>query len=528
MHWKLWALPSSGGTKEILLSISETAQASAEGPITASYRDVFEHAVEGIYRSTLEGQFLEVNPALARMCGYDSPAEMIDRIRDLNTQHYFRPDRRAEFIVAIREHGSVAGFESEVVRADGTIFWTAEFARVVANQEGEPLYVEGSVIDVSEQKQAEAALRLSEEKFRSLVETTRVVPFEFHLATQNFVYIGPQADAVFQCSLGSMPSWDRWVSLLHPDDLEAGTSFAALPGSSSSGDCQTEFRICPPGGDTIWIKQIFHLALTDEDVGPIVRGFFFEVTEAKKIEAERENSRVQLRELAARLEQIREEERMEIAGEIHDEVGQVLTLLKIDLSWMMARVNHPVTPEVQSLLADRIGGMEQRIESAFHTVRRILLALRPPLLEELGLKDAVEFHLAELARRGGFRYELDVKGDSFLGIDLKTAVYRMFQEILTNVVRHAKASRVKVRIAEAGEHLFMTVEDNGIGLSEEKLRNPKSFGILGIKERALAMGGKVELFGAVGKGTIVSVRLPLEREIPHRRAAIEAVPELHV
>jgi PAS domain S-box-containing protein len=510
VHWRLWSMPG-GKDRQILFSISETAQASAEGPITSSYRDIFEHAVEGIYRATIEGQFLEVNPALARMCGYESPAEMIDCVRDLNSQYYVRPNRRAEFIMAIRQHGSVAGFESETFRADGSVFWSAEFARVVANQDGSPLYVEGSVIDVSKRKQAETALRLSEEKFRSLVETTRVIPFEFHPASQTFVYIGPQAEAVFRCSCSPRLTLDRWVSLIHPDDFREGTRFALPTTEEPFMDYQTEFRICTSDADEIWIKQIVHFDYSDEEFGPVVRGFFFEITEAKKLEAERESSRVQLRELASRLEQVREEERMSIAGEIHDEVGQALTLLKIDLSWMMSRLAIPVTEDLRVMVQERIRSMEQKIEGAFQTVRGILLALRPPLLEELGLEEAIEFHLAELAKRVGFRYDWDVTPVAVVSISTKIAVFRIFQEILTNVARHAKASRVKVQLHELGDDLFLKVEDNGCGIAQEKLANPKSFGILGIKERALAMGGKVELSGAPGKGTTVTLRIPLER-----------------
>lgn len=513
VHWRLWSLPGTPGNRQILFSFSETAQASEKGPITSSYRDVFEHAVEGIYRSTPDGQFIEVNPALARMCGYDSPAEMIACIRDLNTEYYLRPNRRAEFIKSIRVYGSVSGFESETFRADGSVFWTAEFARVVSDQEGLPLYFEGSVIDISKRKQAETSLRLSEEKFRSLVETTRVVPFEFHVATQCFAYIGPQAEAVFRCLLGSRLTLEQWISILEPDDFLEGTRFADSAFAKQPTDYQAEFRVRAPDGSVIWIKQIVHFDSADEDIGPVVRGFFFEVTEAKKLETERESSRVQLRELAARLEQVREDERMSIAGEIHDQVGQALTLLKIDLSWISARLGASMTEEIQMQLEKRIAGMEGKIESAFETVREILLTLRPPLLEELGLKDAIEYHLEGLARRVGFRYEVETATHTAFGISAKSAIFRIFQEILTNIVRHSRASRVRVNFHETAEELVMTVEDNGCGISEQDMRNPKKFGILGMKERALALGGKFELSGVYGKGTTAILRIPLERSV---------------
>lgn len=512
VHWKLWSLPSGNNqSRQILLIVSETAQASAEGPITSSYRDIFEHAVEGIYRATLDGKFLEVNPALAQMCGYSSPSEMIASVQDLNTQIYLKPNRRAEFLREILQNDSVSGFESEAFRADGSVFWIAEFSRIVRGAQGEPLYLEGSVINVSKRKQAETALRLSEEKFRNLVETSRVVPFEFHFATSNFAYLGPQAEEIFRNSLGANLSWDRWVSLLHPDDRFAGTHFAKHNELKSEGDYQTEFRIVTPEDEVIWIKQIFHYDGRDEEVGGVLRGFFFDITEAKTLETDRENSRAQLRELAARLEKVREEERMSIGGEIHDEVGQALTLLKIDLAWMTERLGAPVTDKVRTALEARTVAMEQKITAAFQTVRGILLSLRPPLLEELGLKDAIEYHLAELAKRVGFRYEIQATSAAVLDHGAKTVLFRIFQEILTNVVRHARASRVKVRMFEFGEDFFIVVQDNGCGAAKETFRDPTKLGIMGIKERAAALGGEVEVESWIGKGTTVSVRIPLEQ-----------------
>src|SRR4030095_11470979 len=125
-------------------------------------RAVFEHAVEGMFRSSIDGEFLEVNPALARMCGYDSPDEFVRALHDINTQLYVDQRRRAEFVRLTQENGFVDAFESEVYRADRSIIWIAEYARLVRDANGEPLYFEGSVIDITKRKVAEEALRRSE------------------------------------------------------------------------------------------------------------------------------------------------------------------------------------------------------------------------------------------------------------------------------------------------------------------------------------------------------------------------------
>ena len=158
-----------------------------------SYRHTFEHAIEGIFRTTLEGKMIEVNPALARIYGYQTPEEMMCVLQDSNTRLYVEDGRREEFVRRMREEGSVSEFESEVRRSDGKTIWIAEFARTVFDENNVPLYFEGSVIDISASKRTELALRKNEEEFRLLVETTNVVPWEADLKTGRFFYVGPQA-----------------------------------------------------------------------------------------------------------------------------------------------------------------------------------------------------------------------------------------------------------------------------------------------------------------------------------------------
>ena len=185
-----------------------------------SYRDTFKHAIEGIFRTTLDGQWIEVNPALARIYGYDSPEEFTSTLPDLNTQLYVEPDRRAEFVRRMREDGCVADFESEARRRDGKVIWIAEFARIVADENGVPLYFEGSVIDISGHKRAELALKKNEQEFRLLVETTNVVPWEADLKTGRFFYVGPQAVPFLGFAIEEWMGENFWVDRLHPEDRE--------------------------------------------------------------------------------------------------------------------------------------------------------------------------------------------------------------------------------------------------------------------------------------------------------------------
>ena len=264
----------------------------------------------------------------------------------------------------------------------------------------------------------------------------------------------------------------------------------------------------------LWV--IAHARSMRDPAGRIhfFEGSLIDITRQKRAEQESERSRIQLRELTARLQDVREEERTSIARELHDDLGQALTLLTLDLAWLRERLLKTVPDEVQKPLAEKIETMEQTIQTTLDTVRRILSALRPPLLDELGLKDAIEFQVQEFSKRAGMRYELNAKPMAVTSEKTRIAVFRIFQEILTNVARHARASRVKVDLAESDSALVLIVEDNGCGISHDQMAESKGFGIVGIRERAWGIGGEVEFQRASGSGTRVTLRVPLKNEPP--------------
>jgi signal transduction histidine kinase len=230
-----------------------------------------------------------------------------------------------------------------------------------------------------------------------------------------------------------------------------------------------------------------------------------ESSERKRTEDQLRNSEKQLRALAARLQSVREEERAMIAREIHDELGQVLTGLKIDLFWLSKKL-----PEDQKSLLGKTKSMLELIDTTIQSVRKLSTELRPGVLDNLGLKAAIEWQIGEFQTRTGIRCEfIAPKEDIALDQDCSTAVFRIFQETLTNVVRHSKATRVNITLEKSADHLLLEVQDNGKGIQESKIVDLKSLGLLGMRERALYFGGKVKFEGIQGKGTKVTVLIPL-------------------
>ena len=230
-----------------------------------------------------------------------------------------------------------------------------------------------------------------------------------------------------------------------------------------------------------------------------------EIRERARAETELIRSQEQLRDLATHLQDIREEERIQIAREIHDELGQALTALKIDVHWLSRKL-----PKDQQLLFDKFKSMSKLIDTTVHTVRRISSELRPKLLDDLGLSAAIEWQANEFSQRTGipcnFRSEPE---DIILDKARSTAFFRIFQETLTNIARHAQASRVEIILKENSDYAELTVRDDGNGITAENISDPKALGITGMRERAHSLGGDLEIAGVSDQGTKVKVRIPL-------------------
>jgi PAS domain S-box-containing protein len=231
-----------------------------------------------------------------------------------------------------------------------------------------------------------------------------------------------------------------------------------------------------------------------------------DITDRHLAAAEVAQSRQELRALAARLESVREEERTRIARELHDELGQALTGLKLDLAWMERRLNR----HSQSEVVDRCASVLGRLDDVMIAVRRIVTELRPSVLDQLGLADAIEWQSQDFAARTGLALDLDIRcqGDAPSGA-VSSAVFRMLQEALNNVAKHANATRIRVALCIEPFSLSLDVSDDGRGITHEELRGSHSLGLLGLRERAIALGGSVNVFRDANAGTTVALRLPL-------------------
>ena len=243
-----------------------------------------------------------------------------------------------------------------------------------------------------------------------------------------------------------------------------------------------------------------------------------DITERKRADEKLRSSQQGLRKLSAQLQKVREEEKTIIAREIHDELGQALTALKMDVSWIGSHLSaqRPL-PEGQAANAANLQALRKKtlsmaslIDDTIQTVRKISTALRPAVLDDLGLTAAIEWQAEEFQSRTGIRCTVtSTLPEAHLERDSSTGLFRIFQETLTNVACHANATTVEVSLRQENSELVLTIRDNGTGIPQEKVYSPKSLGLLGIRERALLLGGRVAIGKGPRKGTVVNVRIPV-------------------
>ncbi|GFO66875.1 hypothetical protein GMLC_04540 [Geomonas limicola] len=465
------------------------------------YRLVVEDLTEVISRFNADGTYSFVNEVYCRFFGKSSEELLGSRWQPVAYAEDI-PMIEAKLATLSPDHPVVV-VENRVYSGTGAVHWFQFVNRGFFDKKGHLIEVQAVGRDISALKQAEAALRSSEERLNIALNATQMGVWEWDVQT-NAVYWSPQCLAMHGSANfdGTVNSFTRMV---HPDDLPR--VLAAIDRAfADHADFVAEYRMIRPDGLVRWVSDSGRPSYDASGKSLRLIGTVRDITDQKKTQEDLKRLHEKMSDLNAHLETVREQERLAISREIHDEVGQSLTALKLDLSWIQNRVAKP-HPELKERLTEMRKGLDYLIAKAQH----ITAELRPPLLDNLGLVAAIEWQVRQFRKRSGLecRY-LPPEGAHPLDEKTATAVMRIFQEAMTNILRHAHATLVEVSLYFGEGYLELEIADNGSGISPEEIGSTTAYGVMGMQERARLCQGELEITGRPGKGTTVTLTVPID------------------
>ncbi len=459
-----------------------------------NYRGLFEHALDPIIVFRPEDQVvLDVNQRACEVYGFDEEEFVGMSLESISTDI----PRAKEHINLTLAKGEDYFFETMQRRRDGTEI-VVETSASVVDYNGE-LAILSIIRDVTERRRAEEATRL-------LQQAVELAPIGVTLSDSagRIMYVNPA-----QARMYGRPTEDlrgKVVSELAPPQLRGEEG----PRNLSSWNGRTKESLNVRADGTVFPVSLTSIVVRGDSGEPVgVVAMAEDITERRAAEEAIRKSREELRALARHLQQVREEERARIARDIHDELGQGLTCLRMDLAWLRGHLPRKAAAD----LLGKIKSMTAVLDDNVAVLQRLIKELRPPLLDDLGLGPAIEWLTKDFEARTGIKFKLDIRdGDVQVGHEVATSVFRIVQESLTNIAKHSGASAGRVSLKISSGSLILEVSDNGKGIGEMEAGGQVSFGLVGIRERVAALGGNVMIKGRRGSGTVVGVEIPVARE----------------
>ncbi len=476
----------------------------AEEALRASeerFAATFEQAPVGICELRADGTLERINPRFCAMFGWPRDELAGGKFADLVHADEL-PQTQAMMSAVWKGDREVSGVDKRCVRRDGSVFWAHCTVSLMRDRDGNPQSLIAILKDISARKAAEELLRFQANMLDSVADAVIATAMD-----GTIIYLNKYAESLYGWSKDEAMGRDI-LELLVPEGRDRTRADAALEVLRNGGQSSGEYLLRRRDGSTFHALSSTRAVFGEEGAIHALVGISNDISERKRVQQQLVDSEAQLRALTARLQNLREEERTRISREIHDELGQLLTGLKMDLRWVERRLEQLEGEKVRPLV-DRIVAATELTESAITAVQAIAADLRPVVLDSLGLAAALEFEGRRFQHRTGVLCRIRRPAEMpALRADVTTALFRIFQECLTNVARHSGATAVDVLLELRGTEVHLAVHDNGSGNPDLERAAAGSLGLLGITERAALLGGAVSFSSAERTGTTVDVRLP--------------------
>lgn len=506
MSWLLTTITPVLGTdgapsKYISVRVDITSRKLAEN-VLAQQAQIIDQTHDAVFSTDLRGTLVSWNRGAERLFGYSVHEATGQPVRFIALLAGEADFHARVFLALTREGGGA--LETLLRKKSGKIFPAHLSLTLLRDEAGLEIGVAGYVLDITERKQIENALREREASLAFAQRVAHLGSWEWHLESGRLQW-SDEVYRIWGFTPGAFtPSYETFLDSVYPDDRELVEKFVAAA-LQNEVLFSIDHRIVLPDGGVRFVHEEARTFRDEAGKALNVAGTVQDITEHKQAEQEIRASREQLRELSNHLQTVREEEKAMIAREIHDELGGNLTALKMDIFWLERKL-----PLELEAARERVASMSDVVDASVHAMRRVVTELRPTVLDDLGLLAAMQWQASEFTKRYNIQCKVSTHGEEIaLAEEIRIALFRIFQEALTNVARYSKASLVRVDVWREHDKIALEVFDNGIGIPEGAIMQPTSHGLRGMVERARSLGGSAEIGSAPGEGVAISVRIPL-------------------